>query len=109
MRTLIITWLSILVSFALISTPAIANDCDDRRIVEICQDKVDHFDDLGCALDESCLDYCIAREVVCMEKGKHGKVPPACEQIKKRWQNMCQYDEDGEKCEGPNFPPPCEK
>jgi hypothetical protein len=130
MKTLIITWLSILVFFALISTPAIALECDEVSIVEICRAKVQHLEDEGCALDDSCFGLCIAKEMVCqtndkmkgkkngeMNGKKNGKMkvkkdrmPPACDRINDKWIDTCLWDDDDDRiCVGLELPEPCDE
>jgi len=108
MKFFIITGLSILFSFVLISTPAIAEEpdcvpCDELAPVEECMQKVDFFDYYGCALDEACLGHCVAFSMVkttkkCIDDNEH----PVCEKLKAKWVDQCQYDIDGYKC-----PKPC--
>jgi hypothetical protein len=115
MRYLIMTALAVFVYFAMTSPPdarAAELICDEiacvkcdeiPSIVELCQQKVDYFEECGCAIEKSCLGQCVAKEVVCEPKGKSGKTPPACDTIKDHWVDNCQYNAEGDKCQ----PGPC--
>jgi hypothetical protein len=134
MKTLIITWLSILVFFALISTPAIALECDEVSIVKICRAQVQQLEDEGCAVDDSCFGLCIAKEMVCQTndkmkgemngkkngemngkkngymKVKKDRMPPACDRIKDKWIDTCLWDHDyDETCEELDLPELCDE
>ena len=112
MKFFIPTCLSIVFSFVLVATPAIAQTycvpCDELSLIEECEEKVDFFESEGCALDESCFGHCVAWAAVKLtkkcdkENGNQESGHPVCEKLKEKWVDQCQYDIDNVKC-----PKPC--